>query len=263
MSLVTTKAGSDWFASEFPEQCIDGNGVCGTDGTALWHNVAAVIPHLNRGIWGYLDEQTDEGVFDLIEYAANKVAKPIPLVYHEYMKHHELKFDQKAGRAVFLDEVNTILQRGGTMFELTPKLQIIRTGTPAVQQVMQELNPSSGDQHLDGLLSAAKQLFLSRDEAQRGVAIDKLWDAFERLKTVDVEGNKKQSIAALLGYITNEQFRAVVGDEMAALTSMGNNFLIRHHETGKHSVPAEAYDYLFVRMGSLIVYLLKVSNRLG
>lgn len=263
MSLFTTKIQNHWFASEFSEQCSDGNGICGTAIGALWKNVDAVIPQLKRDQWGLDDEQTDEVIFDVIEYAANKIAKPLQDSWHDYMKHHELSFDQKAGRKVFYDEVNTILQRGGTMYELTPALQIIRVGTPAVQQVMQQLNPASGDSHLDGLLEAAKELFLSRKEKDRGVAIDKLWDAFERLKTVDVAGNKKQSVAALLAYITNEQFRAVVGDEMVALTSMGNNFLIRHHETGKHSVPAEAYDYLFARMGSLIVYLLKVSNRLG
>lgn len=149
------------------------------------------------------------------------------------------------------------------MYELSRQLQIIRTGTPAVQQVLEQLRPASGDAELDGLLLHAKELFLSRKEKERGLALDKLWDGFTRLKTIDVQGNKKQSANVRLGNIKNEAFREVTSNEMLALTDVGNDFMIRHHETGTHTVPPEAYDYLFARMGSLIVYLLKVSDRLS
>lgn len=50
---------------------------------------------------------------------------------------------------------------------------------------------------------------------------------------------------------------------MLALTKIGNAFNLRHHETDKHPVPPEAYDYLYSRMGSLIITLLRESNRLA
>jgi hypothetical protein len=208
-------------------------------------------------------DQDDETLFDLIEFAANKIAKPSQGPWHDYMKHHELTFDEKAGRTSFREDVNNILHRGGTTYELTSELQIVKTGTPAVQQVMEQLTPASGDIELDGLLLHAKELFLSRREKDRLLALDKLWDAFTRLKTIDVQGNKKQSANVLLDNIDNEAFREVTSKEMFALTALGNDFAIRHHETGTPSVPPEAYDYLFARMGSLIVYLLKVSDRLS
>jgi hypothetical protein len=263
-SLFETKVQANWLANEFPEHCADGNGVSGTEVVALWNNVGALLPQLRKDDWGSLSPtQTDEVLFDLIEYAANRVAKPIQGKWHEYMKHHELTFDEKAGRKAFRKDVNNILHRGGTMYELTSEMQIVRTGTPAVQQVMEHLTPASGDEELDGLLHHAKELFRSRDEKTRGLGLDKLWDAFTRLKTIDVQGNKKQSASILLGNIENEAFREITSTEMFALTDVGNDFMIRHHETGTHSVPPEAYDYLFARMGSLIVYLLKVSDRLG
>ncbi|MEO5781389.1 UNVERIFIED_ORG: hypothetical protein ABIB19_003624 [Arthrobacter sp. UYEF10] len=46
-------------------------------------------------------DATDEILFDLIEYAANRIAKPIQGRWHEYMKHHELTFDEKPGARLF------------------------------------------------------------------------------------------------------------------------------------------------------------------
>ncbi|MFJ5978413.1 hypothetical protein [Pseudarthrobacter oxydans] len=267
LSLFINKIEAHWFAERFPEHCEDGNGICGTNGRGVWTDVEAHVPNMamTGGYYGgsFSYEQADEVTFDLIEYAASRLSKPKNREWHDFMKHHELSFDEAAGRKAFRDEVNTILQRGGTVYELSPQLEIIRIGTPAVQQVLEQLTPASGDDDLDGLLLHAKELFLSRKEANRGLALDKLWDAFTRLKTVDVQGNKLRSISVLLQNIDNEAFREVTNAEMNALTKLGNDFMIRHHETGTHSVPPEAYDYLFARMGSLIVYLLKVSGRLG
>lgn len=149
------------------------------------------------------------------------------------------------------------------MYELSPNLQVVRIGTPAVQQVIEQMTPASGDADLDDLLLRAKGLYISHKQGDRALALEKLWDAFERLKTIDVLGNKKQSANALLDHIASSEFKAFTSTEMKALTDLGNQFMIRHHETDKHPVPQEAQDYLFARMGSLIVFLLKASNRLG
>lgn len=261
--LFKSKADAHWFAHQFPEQCEDGNGVVGTNFGALWGNIRALIPQLEEEKWGTSPTQPDGAVFDLIEYAADRAAKPVQGEYHSFWKHYELAFDQAAGRREFRKDVNQILQRGGTMYELDPKLQIVRIGTPAVQQVMEQMTPASGDPDLDALLLRAKELYMSRKDDDRALALEKLWDAYERLKTVEIQGNKKKSADALLDRITSPEFREVTSREMKALTDLGNQFMIRHHETDKHAVPSEAQDYLFARMGSLLVFLLKVSNRLG
>lgn len=262
-SLFRTKAQAHWFAQRFPQHCDDGNGVCGTDQGALWSNVRALVPQLKEdGPFGLQVTQTDEVVFDLIEYAAARVAKPIQGQWHDYMKHFELGFAEAPGREEFRKDVNQILQRGGTTYELDSGGRIVRIATSEVQQVIVQMNPASGDAKLDGLLTLAKELYLSRKADDRAGALEKLWDAFERLKTVDVIGNKKQSALALLENIASTEFREVISAEMKSLTDLGNQFTIRHHETDKHHVPEEAQDYLFARMGSLIIFLLKVSNRL-
>lgn len=261
--LFKSKADNHWFANHFPEQCQDGKGVAGTNFSGLWGNVRALVPQLEEEKWGVSPIQPDGAVFDLMEYAAGKLAMPIQGVYHNYLGHHELTFDQDAGRKEFREEVNQILRRGGTMYELSPNLQIVRIGTPAVQQVIEQMTPASGDSDLDDLLLRAKALYISHKLGDRALALEKLWDGFERLKTIDVVGNKKQSANALLDNIVSSEFKAFTSTEMKALTDFGNQFMIRHHETDKHPVPKEAQDYLFARMGSLIVFLLKASNRLG
>lgn len=261
--LFKSKADSHWFANPFPEQCQDGKGIAGTNLGGLWSNVRALVPQLKEEKWGVSPIQPDGAIFDLMEYAAGKLSKPIQGAYHSYLGHHELTFDQTAGRKEFRDEVNQILRRGGTMYELSPNLQVVRIGTPAVQQVIEQMTPASGDADLDDLLLRAKGLYISHKQGDRALALEKLWDAFERLKTIDVLGNKKQSANALLDHIASSEFKAFTSTEMKALTDLGNQFMIRHHETDKHPVPQEAQDYLFARMGSLIVFLLKASNRLG
>lgn len=263
-SLFRTKAQAHWFAQRFPEHCDDGNGICGTDRPALWSNVRALVPELKeRHSLGLEPTQSDGVVFDLIEYAAKRVAKPIEGQWHNYMNHFELTFAEARGRQEFRSEANQILHRGGTMYELNSEGQIVRIGTAEVQQVIGQMTPASGDVELDGLLSLAKERYLSRKADDRTLALEKLWDAFERLKTVDILGNKRQSANALLDHITSGEFRAFTETEMRSLTDLGNKFMIRHHETDKHPVPEDAQDYLFARMGALIVFLLRVSNRLG
>lgn len=100
------------------------------------------------------------------------------------MNHNELTFVEAPGRREFTKDVNQILQRGGTMYELNPAGRIVRIGTAEVQQVISQMTPASGDTELDGLLSLAKERYLSRQADDRALALEKLWDAFERLKTV-------------------------------------------------------------------------------
>jgi hypothetical protein len=103
----------------------------------------------------------------------------------------------------------------------------------------------------------------SRKREERETAIEKLWDAFERLKTLDDPSDKKRSINALLGHIADPEWREVIETEMKSLTTLGNDFRIRHSEVSKHEVPRHALDYVAARMANLLVQLLGASSRLS
>lgn len=261
-ALIFSKIDANWFAKRFPKNCEDGQGIHSTNRHALWETMRGFIPDLPEYMGGEWP-LTDGVIFDFVEYAAQAVSKPREKSWHDFYKHHELSFDKKAGEKEFRAEVNTILRRGGSVFELDKDLKIVRTGSPSVQDVIQKLVPLSGDTKLDKDLSQAVNLYRSRHPEDRTIAIEKLWDGFERLKTLDRPGKKPASIAVLLNNISSPEFRTFVEDEMRRLTELGNSFEIRHHEVGKHPVPLEAQDYIFVRMASLVTFLLQESERLA
>lgn len=215
----------------------------------------------------------DSAVFDLLEYSARRIALPSQRRFHEFFSHYELEFygnSRKEAQEIFKEEVNELLDRGGVIYEFVSAdgtLQIQRMGTPEVRRLMADLQPNSGDEELDNLIIEARKRYLSHKENERRIGLEKLWDAFERLKTIESlsggKSNKKDSLNQLLAHIADKPLRDVVEEDMKALTSVGNQFRIRHHETDKHVVPVDQYDYLFARMSNVIITLLRASNRLA
>lgn len=128
---------------------------------------------------------------------------------------------------------------------------------PVLFEAMGKL-PPSGDATLDALLQDARLKFKDPAPKARAEATEKLWDAWERLKTLDVQGNKRMSAARLLDQCSPEpRFRALLEVEAKTLTDIGNTFHIRHFETDKIALEqAEHNDYLFHRMFALIHLLL-------
>ncbi|WP_447947977.1 hypothetical protein [Microbacterium maritypicum] len=260
-ALVSRRIDGDFLAEEFPTYCSDGDGIDGTNQYSIGPDLTALVPGSTWPLWQ--EGTTDETLFDIVEYVGQRVSKPSNGRYHEYFRHYELEFDAKAGRAQFRSEVNAILSRGGTVFEMDTQMQVQRVGSPEVQAALRQLRPASGDSKLDELLETARKLYLSRKSTDRATAIEKLWDAFERLKTLDDPSDKKRSVKKLLGHIQDSAFRDIIEAEMTSLTALGNTFQIRHHEVGKHPVPVDGQDYLAARMGNLIVLLLDQSGRLA
>ena len=99
----------------------------------------------------------------------------------------------------------------------------------------------------------------------RREALEKLWDSWKRLKTIDAGKDKKETTKALLDKISSEpKFRELIEEEAKLLTRVGNQFMIRHTEKGK--VPIVSSDSnrlpLFGRLFFMLVLLaLKSSDR--
>ena len=259
IAVVTGALDSGQLAKVFPEQCSDGNGVCGTNRSRATDLMEAFVADFN---WPPGEDIDDDVLFDLIEFFAARVEEPKQVHWHSYFSHYELEFDRRAGFRRFRDDVNAILSAGQTVYQLSG-VQVERAGTPEIQAVLADLRPNSGDEGVDTLITDARLLYLSPKEADRQTGLEKLWDAFERLKTIEVGKDKKAQIAELLQHVTSEPLRAEIDAEMVALSKIGNNFRIRHHETSKHPIPdSDARDYMFARLSNLIIFLLKASDRL-
>ena len=97
--------------------------------------------------------------------------------------------------------------------------------------------------------------------------MEKLWDAFERLKTIEGGKDKKARATALIDRAISADFpvfRSVVETEFKAMTTAGNELHIRHPEVGQEPVGETGEkDYLFMRLYSLVWLMLKRTWRLS
>lgn len=137
-----------------------------------------------------------------------------------------------------------------------------RVVPPVLFEAMGTL-PASGDTTLDALLDDARSKFKDPSPKVRSEATEKLWDAWERLKSLEVQGNKRLSVGRLLDQCSPEQkFRQLLELEAQQLTAIGNDFHIRHFETDKAPIASPAHnDYLFHRLFALIHLLLFNRSR--
>lgn len=261
IALIDGKIEGNWLASDFPDRCPDGNGVAGTDRQNLFDAMFALV-----GIeWPpYRGEEPETATaLDLIDFVAQRVAEPKSGQWHSFFKHHELLFDRAAGQEAFRQEVNLVFSRTGVAFELGTDMRVARLGPPETRQLVADLRPVSGDPTLDALLLEARRRYLSREPGDARTGVEKLWDAFERLKTVEPGDDKKSQVTALLDRVATGAMRQVLEDESLALTKIGNGLQIRHFEAGKGPVSDDDVDYLFARAASFVLHVLRATGRLG
>lgn len=115
-----------------------------------------------------------------------------------------------------------------------------------------EYSADTEDDELNKLIEEAKSRFLNPKD--KHIAIEKLWDAFERIKTYFDSGKQKSKSAdKLVGIISNNFDKSFFDEEFQNLTTIGNKYRIRHHETDKAELKNSKHiNYLFFRMLSLI-----------
>lgn len=114
--------------------------------------------------------------------------------------------------------------------------------------------PSSTEEELKNLVIESKIYIVKDEYREKIVGVEKLWDAFERLKTIKAT-DKKESIENIISLITNddEEIKAMLTKEFNELTKIGNSYSIRHHEMEQKKLPNIHYvEYLYFRLLSLI-----------
>ncbi|MDG6249212.1 AbiJ-NTD4 domain-containing protein, partial [Methanocalculus sp.] len=248
--------------NSFPEKCPDGAVICGNDEGVLSATLKAEIPYIE---WPLDGKKTPSllTTLDFIEFCYKYIADPTAIYHHDYHKHNHFKFDVVKGQRKFRESINSIFSRNGIIYELDTTGQIIRLAPEGLREQLQQSRFFTQDTDLDILLNTARAKFLNPNIEVRKEALEKLWDAWERLKTIE-PGDKKTSIETLLKKISPEMnFYGRLNQEAKELTYIGNNFRIRHHETDKTPIESsDQVDYLFHRMFSLIYLILKTTNRL-
>ena len=263
--LIDTWVGDGSFGYRFPKQCPDGRGPCGCDSHAFGLVLGAEVPSIKWPL-SYAELPDTPVILDILEFCAGAVGKPVEGDFHAYFGHYHLNWDRNAGLAQFVDEVNLLFARNGAAYELTPEGQARRLLPTPLAEALGRTVFATGDEETDRLLETARQRIARPKMEDRRDALEKLWDAFERLKTLEPGPDKRIQAERLLDGVATPgtRFRQILGEEASALTNIGNTFRIRHSETSQEDIGSpEQVDYLFGRLFAFIRMVLKATKRGG
>jgi hypothetical protein len=263
LSLIRTRLGDASFGFRFPQQCPDSPISCDADEGAFRMTLEAEIPWIE---WPLRADTVPDApvVLDLLEFCATAIGNPEQGGWHEFFRHYHLTWDRAAGLARFVADANLIFRRNGVAFELDPKGKARRILPDSLNEALQWARFATGDAEADRLLEAARARIFDPKVDGRRDGLEKLWDAFERIKTLEPSADKKASISALLDRVagTDSRMRAELETEAKALTRIGNTFRIRHSEvTQERIAQVETIDWLFGRMYSFVFLLLRATGR--
>ena len=271
VATVLALINSGAFGLRFPERCPDGQAVCGCDTDALAASVIAEMPGLAWPLEtmclvedGFLSQREPFApdtllILDFIEFIYASVAKPIPGKHHDFFSHHHLTFDQQSGQEEFRATVNRIFSRNGVAFEMLSTGRIVRVLPPVLGEDLKRTIFRTGDRTLDNMLEECRAKFSDRNPLVRREALERLWDGWERLKSLADPGDKKRSIKIILDATAAEpSLRARLEGEATELNSIGNSHLIRHSEVNQVPViDVDQVDYLFHRLFAMIQLVLR------
>lgn len=271
VSVIESLINSGAFGITFAKQCPDGAGVIGTDENQLYLAAKSEIPEITWPLQLTTQDPEDflssdipytpdtNSILDLIEFCHENIAEPIPDGFHSFFSHHHLKYDAETGKRKFRDRINRIFSRNGIVYELQGNGQIVRLAPMVLHEELTKSKFNTSDSTLNKMLEECRTKFLDPNISVRREALERLWDSWERIKSLENPSNKKDSINIILDKVSNEpNFRSIIEDDANSLTFVGNNFHIRHSEVGKTPISNDHHvDYLSHRLFSIIQLILK------
>jgi hypothetical protein len=278
VALINDLIDKNCLSEDFSEYCLDDRtSICGFDRIAFQDSVKSRLPDIdipiNRknefqeemDIFGIaqktIPNEIDTSItFDLIEFVYSHISDPIQKSYHSYFQHHHYVFeDGHETQENFRNEINDIFSSNGIVFFLDENGEMKRIIPDEYEEIF-DYEYLTEDDRLNDLIDDAINHFKKSCSDDREIALEKLWDAFERLKTYNKEDNKKVSIEKLINLAAsgNEQMKQKLSTECKELTDIGNNFQIRHFETDKSEITDSTHvEYLFYRLLSFIHLIVK------
>lgn len=263
----------EYLAWKFPEECPNGNGCCGIDNQKFNIALRFEVPNLYRNENGIIAKPNEYGfgknanydqyaLLDYIEFISKNCKDISERSWHKFFSHYDLRFEET--REIFekfREEINYTFDITGALYTLTEFgiVERIVENSPLSSETETALMQIK-EKGTKELLEEAITLFKQPNPASCKDAVEKLWDALERLKTYYPDMNKASSVAKIIGNVANdsERLKKLFDDEFLALTSIGNDFRIRHHETSKVDITDyRHYEYFFNRCLSLIALAIK------
>ncbi|PHO13721.1 hypothetical protein CPG38_01655 [Malaciobacter marinus] len=269
VSIFEEYKNKNYFSENFSEICSDNNQACGFDGKLFEARLQSEVPNIEKPIqilkktpvfhgFGEADEKKiidKYATLDFIEFCHKNIAEPTNGSYHDFFQHYHLTFKKSEElESNFREKINQIFERNGILFYINEDGQINRNISESMKPLINQIY-NTADTRLNDLVKLAYDKFVLPKIEDRIFALEKIWDAFERMKTYYIEKNKKESINDLISLVSNNntEFGTLINTECNALTAIGNNYQIRHFETNKIELTDNKHiDYLFYRMVSIM-----------
>lgn len=180
-------------------------------------------------------------------------------VLYNYPQHviDVVEFFSKKNDDKFMEEINMIFNFNDLSLKLINDKVKIKLEGPFVTPSFTLID----EMGLKELLEEAQKYY---EKENFKIATQQIWHAFERLKTYySPELKKNKSINRIINEISgdNEKFVEMFNKEFLELTTIGNNFRIRHHEITKVDITDDRhYEYFYKRCFSLITTVIQYLN---
>ena len=284
VAIYESYAAKNSFSESAPVDCPDGYpGICGFNKKRFFELAKGVIPNLDlifykSKSYGRVKKTYDKyKILDFVQFCYSNIMKANESVRIPYLDGLtgevttavSYTFDESdSEKENFKNAINRLFRRNGLVFELQEDSEIIRKIPKGIEPLLSQLYKTD-DAELNKLIDEAFDNFLKVKIKDRRVAVEKIWDAFERMKTYYQEKNKKDSIKELIKEVSGENsvMMEILETEAYKLTDIGNGkredkshtgLSIRHHETNKVNIESnELIDILFYRMVSFMQLFLK------
>lgn len=197
---------------------------------------------------------SDNRKLDIIEFFYKYISKPIENIKNEY--------DKKAGRYEYTIAVNDLFEQFNHPYKLV-KGEIRLTTCKVLDERILSLNITTDDQVLRELIESAVNYFYDRSGEHKKTGLEKIVDAFERLKTLEGT-DKKGSIEKVFSKLSPfELVRNMLNQDMRDLTDIANNWNIRHSEIKTKSInDPNVMEYLFYSYFNFVYLILKKYDML-
>ena len=157
----------------------------------------------------------------------------------------------------FAEEINSIFKHNNVTYE-------IKHG-----RIISTLHGSINTNEVIGLEKGVKDLIIEAEkhyhDGEKNIAVEKIWDAFERMKTYYLpELDKRKSAEKIVDDMSQgiDAYKKMFDNEFLTLTKMGNEFRIRHHEMNKIDITDNRqYEYFYKRCFALVSVAIQYLER--
>ncbi|MEW5567688.1 hypothetical protein [Rossellomorea marisflavi] len=251
------------FCKYFPENN-DKREIIGTNRKALVNDIRGYIPSLeNLSAVLEWDVPDKYAILDFVQYCFTKITDIEYDGRDFFGRDTYFTLGTDESKKSFQKEVNQLFERNQIVFYLDDDGSIKRQLPVEMGNLITNLPVKTNDDNLNELISLAIENIHKPKLHDRTFALEKLWDAFERMKTYYEGMNKKKSVSTLIDNVSKgtDDFKQIIESEFLLLTKIGNDYQIRHFEKGKIKVSEKRHvDYLFYRMINLISLCLNELN---